>query len=519
MIITSSLLFHLLSEQGTVVIYQQGTENIPITTPKLLRNLKIAEENATAPGFYLCDTIKYLAKFTSPGSVFLIKGQPADFDLPAHCDAAFIATDLSLDLLHFEVCETCRKLQEWDLSLKDAALDKTNLSRMITVVQQFFPFYPSVVDRNYIVHGNTSDWVGLEILSGFTSIDSTKLKTPFSTINELLLDPEFVASLQKEGVFVYHADQPDASLCMNIFAKEQFLARIIAHIPGPITPGLRYLFSHIAQYIQFIFLNYTDDVMVKRQNDKIHLLLSDLIENPETVNNNRISETLEGYGWIPTHTYDVTVFSFSNIEELNHIYLYFCNQLEMEWLHSYAIKSRNEIIWIVNNDLCSNQLQGRSRRQSLSYIIRDLVCRAGMSNRFSDLSQLQIFYQQAVFAIKRGVQKNPHFWYAHFSDYTLDYILELIKTDFETANLFHSGVTRLIEYDRSSGNNLTNVLSTFISCNFNVTTAAEKLYMHRSTFNRQMKKIREITKIDWHNEIDLDELLHILLSLKEFPKT
>lgn len=515
MVITSSLLFHLLANRYAVVIHHQGTDNIPIRTPKLLRNLKTAESLTSSPGFYICEGIDFLSKFSQPESVFLIIGKSVDFLLPPGCDAAFIETDLSLDSLMYEICEIFRELQDWDLALKEASLERTNLSRMMTVVQQFFPELPSVVDRNYIVHGSSSYWATQGIIKDYTLIDGTKLKTPFSTINELLLDPEFVASLQKEDVFVYHANQPDACLCLNIFAREQFLARIITPLSRPLTPGLMYLFKHVSQYIQFIFLNYTDDVIVKRQNDKMHLLLSDLLDNPETVNPKRLVETLENYGWSTAHHYDVTIFRFDNLDELNHIYLYFCNQLEMEWLHSYAFKSEQEIVWVVNNDLCHHQPNGRSRRQSLSYLIRDLLCRAGVSNPFSDLTQLPHYYRQAVFAHEKNTQKNPHFWYAHFRDYTLDYIMELLKTDLDQHKLYHSGTLKLIEYDHTTGSALTNVLYTFITSNFNVTTASDKLFMHRSTFNRQMKKIKELTMIDWHNETNLDELIHVLISLRQ----
>lgn len=476
-------------------------------------------ETKINPGFYICESLELLNSLTISDSVFLFISPPEKFDLPAHCDAAFIQTDLSPDELLFEVCELCRSLQEWDLSLKDASLDKTNLKRMMTTAQQFFPNSISVVDRNYIIHGTPSDWSKLELFKDYTPIDSTKLKTPFSTINELLLEPEFVDSLQKEEAFLYHEGQPDACICMNILAREQFLARIISPLTYPVTPGLVYLFNHIAQYIQFIFLNYTDDVTVRRQNDKIHRLLLDLIERPDSVNRKQLSNTLVSYGWSANQNYDVTVFRFENVEELNHIYLYFCNQLEMEWLHSYAVKSENEIIWIFNNDLCSSQQGGLSRRQSLSYLIRDLVCRAGISNSFDDLTRLQHYYQQAVFAHEKGSLKRPHFWYAYFRDYTLDYIFELVKSDLAESNLYHPGVLKLISYDQTTGSSLTELLFTLISCNFNVTNAANKLFMHRSTFNRQMKKIREITRLDWQCETDPDELLHVLITLHQLSNS
>ena len=516
MIITSSLIFHLLADDYPIELHRQGLENIPVATPKLLINSLEKVDNLS--GFYICADAKWLKKTASAGSVFLIKDQPHPYDLTNQCDAAFIQTELSLEDLHFEVCEICRKLQEWDLALKDAALDKTNISQMMAVANEFFPNPPSVVDRNYIVHGNPTYWTDLKMLQEFTPIDANKLKTPFSTVNELLLEPEFIESLHKEGSFIYHANQPDASLCKNIFANDQFLARIITSMAKPATPGFLYLFDHISKYLEYVFLNYTDDVIVRRQNDKIHLLLSDLIEKPETIEEKRLLDTLESYGWSQDHTFDVTVFYFTSLEELNHIYLYFCNQLEMDWLHSYAIKLEHEIIWVNNNNLCYSQHKGRSRRQSLSYLIRDLVCRAGVSNSFSDLTQLRRFYQQAVFAREKGAQKNPHFWYAYFQDYTLDYLLEHLNNDLDVSRLYHPGVIKLLIHDKKTGSSLTDLLHTYISSSFNVTTASDKLFIHRSTFNRQMKKIHEITGIDWHQETDPDELLHVLISLRQLYK-
>lgn len=518
MIITSSLIYYFLSQKYHIHIAPCETDNIPVTTLRSLHSISLVSNQQIPPGFYISEDIAILKKVTTEKCVFLLLGEPCSLDLPAKCSVAFIQTNESIDEIIYETSEISRKLQEWDLELKDATIDKTNLTYLLQVAQKIFPYPLGIVDRNYVVPAFTTDSLNNDILNNFVYISPKKLKTQFSVISELLLDPAFVDSLKREGAFLYFKDQEDTLLCMNIFENNQYLARILCTIRDDYSPGILYLFCHMCEYIKRVFLNYTDDILVKRQNDIIHTLLYDLIFDTENKKNKNVSDLLSDYGWNKSHRYTVIILRFSDIEEFNHIYYYVCNQLETQWPDSYAVKTEKEIIWIVNNDLNRHLTKTQTIHQALSYIMRDLICKSGVSDEANDIEKINILYEHAVFALESGTTTKQHFWYFNFNDYIFDYILHKTKTLIQNENLYHDGIYQLMEYDNKKSGNLTNVLCSFISNNFNASAASDKLFMHRSTFNRQMQKIEKITNVNWHNCDDINDVLHALITMKFFQK-
>lgn len=513
MTITSSIVFHLLSARFTLSHHPQGTENVLFHTPLLLKPGYMAFAPDQGDRTYICTDTAAAEACTGRGCVFLILGSPSPFRLPGGCDAAFAETDQPPELLLYEVCEILRKLQEWDLELKDAAADRTNLARMLCAANRPFSGHLGIVDRSYHAY----DYVCDPAVPGSASA-AAHLSQPdidAAEISSLILDPSFLPSLRNTDAFLYTSDRDALLLCMNIFTKGQFLARIILTLEKEPSPGMLSLFRHACGYIRTVFLQYTDDILVKRQNDRIHGLISDLIFCPETVLPESDAEkTASSYHWRRTHTYTVLVLRIENPEKFNHISLYLCNELESEWPQSCAVRLENQIVWVINSTLCGSIFENYGKRQAFSYILRDFACRGGISNPCGDLYRLRFFYRQAVYALDTGNEKHPHFWFHRFSDYAAEYILDQIREAFENNDLYHPGIRRLVEADRRDGTHFAELLATFISCRFNATAAAGQLYKHRSTFNRQMDKVREITGIDWTREESVDQLLHLLLSLR-----
>lgn len=114
-------------------------------------------------------------------------------------------------------------------------------------------------------------------------------------------------------------------------------------------------------------------------------------------------------------------------------------------------------------------------------------------------------------ALRIGHQKQPYFWYYLFDDYRLTYMLEKAKEELPASMLCHPAIQQLRSYDHANDTELAETLQAYLQCNLNMTAAAERLYIHRTTFCRRMNHIRKLTCLDFS---DPDTTPTLLLSYR-----
>ena len=130
---------------------------------------------------------------------------------------------------------------------------------------------------------------------------------------------------------------------------------------------------------------------------------------------------------------------------------------------------------------------------SFSVFIREHVCQAGVSAVFSDISQLRMAAAEAEAALRLGSQIRPSFWYFLFEDCRLAYCLEAVQRELPPERLIHPAVRKLREWDAEKGTEYLPTLKAYLDCRMNMTQAAERLYIHRTTFCRRMDQIHRLT--------------------------
>ena len=144
-------------------------------------------------------------------------------------------------------------------------------------------------------------------------------------------------------------------------------------------------------------------------------------------------------------------------------------------------------------------------------MLRDLMCRAGTSDCFTGFTELQLFSRQANAALQIGERHNEYLWHYMFSDFKLEYLMAQITSELKPKQIVHTGLMKLMEYDRHSGMNYVESLREYIGNQFNASVSAERLFIHRSTFLRRLERIVQISGI---NLADQDEVLYLMISMK-----
>lgn len=507
MTITSSMLFELLKKDFRITEIANGTDNLCVSIPKLLTLEETAEDV-----LYICEWSEVTPALIQSGHAYLIIADRVPLNLPpVKSSMGIISTNLTPIHLLYRVFSLFAELQAWDMALKDTAYSPHSLADVFEISQRLFPFPLALVDRLFNIVEYTPD-----LNLGFSAERNKEgVKIPSEMVNELLTEPGFGNLETLRGVFCYPLDPREGRrICLNIHHRGQYLGRLMANIEHGGTPGIRQLFDHLGSYVTTAFLKYTDDILVKRQNDRIHTLFKKMLNSDEEVSEKAIRGVFDAYGWDLSNSFLLHVIDLSGHSSQETVIPYLCTHLERDWPNSCAIANTNEIIWIVNTDLSRETREGQAFSLAFVYLIRELCCKAGISSPFRMDVSLAIYYKQAKIALKFGQQKRDYHWYYRFSEYLLDYAFALISSDMPSQEFCHPGIRRLAQEDEATGSELVKTLYYFLRCNFNTSQAADKMFVHRSTFIRQMKKIKDLTGIDWNDNVDLDTLLWTLASFR-----
>ena len=132
---------------------------------------------------------------------------------------------------------------------------------------------------------------------------------------------------------------------------------------------------------------------------------------------------------------------------------------------------------------------------------------AGVSMPVAGLEGVQSAYRQAAFA--RGSMDGAGIRYCR--DLALPFLLGTLRKEPVVRDLLHPALGALQSYDRLSGSTLLETLRVYIACGCAQSEAAQKLFVHLNTLKYRIKRIVELTGIDFK---DRDTLLYIELSFR-----
>ncbi|SHI74967.1 PucR family transcriptional regulator [Parasporobacterium paucivorans] len=139
--------------------------------------------------------------------------------------------------------------------------------------------------------------------------------------------------------------------------------------------------------------------------------------------------------------------------------------------------------------------------------------RCGVSFQFTDFKFLRQSFQQTQIALKYGKQKVEDVNYC--KDYVLHYIVQLLEKENNMDIITHPALKQLILFDCSNNADLYHTLSNYISNDCNQIKTATDLNLHRNSLIYRIKKIQEITGIDFKDPATKAHLLISFLAQKE----
>ncbi len=130
----------------------------------------------------------------------------------------------------------------------------------------------------------------------------------------------------------------------------------------------------------------------------------------------------------------------------------------------------------------------------------------GVSMPVPELKLLSIAYQQCLFALGN----TPQAGIRYCRDLAMPYLLQNFRNTPMSIHLLHPAIIILKKYDEESETQLLETLRVFIRNCCRQSETAEQMHIHLNTLKYRLRRITEMTGIDFK---DYDELLYIQLSL------
>ena len=328
------------------------------------------------------------------------------------------------------------------------------------------------------------------------------------TVNDIISNPHFRDLETREGAFGFDYDKN--YLLYNFRSGGRYCGRLVMAADTPSYPGRRRrILEKLAESVEILLQKFGSFQFASSVQTYLHAFLSDnlagKIPRPREIN-----RLMQNTGWSEDHTYIMVLFLPEHRLRRDLYPPYLISQVEERWRGACAVEHQGNVAMLLNLTLFGGD-KLTDFYQSLAYLVRDGLMVAGCSRTFTGLREVGPYFRQAIYALEFGKKKDSTRWYFRFNDYGLEYLLSYGTGIFKPEQVCHPALLALREHDRQRQTSYYATLYMFFCQQFNMSRAAEKLFIHRSTFINRMERIRELTHL---NLDDYDTRLYLELSFR-----
>ena len=130
-------------------------------------------------------------------------------------------------------------------------------------------------------------------------------------------------------------------------------------------------------------------------------------------------------------------------------------------------------------------------------LIEKMNYMAGLSNSFTDLSQISIYFLQADYAISRsGSDTEGAETLLYFEGSILSYMLTECTSHMPVEALTDNSLRRVLEYDRKKHTEYLHTLDVYLKNECSISKTAEGLFIHRSSLLKRLDKLSRLLQKD-----------------------
>ena len=433
-----------------------------------------------------------------------------------------LETSLPLAPLYNRVHEHVHRFWAWDDALHDAVYTNAGLQELLRRAAPAFRATLLLVNAGFkhiasVYHPDVHDPTADELReNGYQTYD---------TIQSIRRQLPLVGGKDQDHVEYRYSESGNYTIVRVVRSQDILAARLILILPdGENDPCCTDLSRVVADYIsQYMFSNKSVDYS---SNADFGALAADLIEfrltDPE-----ELEQRLKQIQLAVRRYYHVMLVSFGDKQDRASIpWNYVISQLERVFPFSNITTYRGDILLIIRK--MNRGVRLSFDREALRQILEYHDGYAAIGNFSEFLTSLPPVYYQTKSALRLGMVMDPEKRIYFYEDYSMYQMVELAqqstRQDLGSRNivhLCHPSLIALVMYDNKTGNNLTDVLYTYLCCERNAAEAAKALYIHRNTMLYKIKKIEDVMGQDLDSPALRERLLfsyHVLEYMRRYRK-
>ena len=296
----------------------------------------------------------------------------------------------------------------------------------------------------------------------------------------------------------------------NIFAGSVLVGSLAARHEGTKESAsfVRYLLDYLAQFVSMMYGDLGSFGVADERSVQVKQGLIDA-SSGDSQAAARLERALIDDGHDSQAEYVILLVerSFTNEEHYEEGYL--ANRLEssLPHAHSFPYKGR---LYVLADTFTRRNRASASFFDEIPVVARENLVRMAVSRSFSSMEWLGAAIMQADIAFEQGNAIHPTSWLYRFESYALGWLVAHARGDAIAETVCHPAIIALEKYDAQHQGNLVETMETFMRCRYSATSAAEKLFIARSTLLNRLERIRELTGVTFD---DYDERLYLALSL------
>lgn len=423
--------------------------------------------------------------------------------LPVAQDQVFptISRILQIGQQYMSWCHRCRILAEAE----------HDIQTLMDLTTEYLQIQMMFIDRGYVLREHSRypqlPW------------ESEEPVMPRQALEELYSNnPEFDKTFHQHGLLPY-PQYPTPGFDFyyyNVHYENFYLGRLLVTIPQErrgdgILQLMEALCALCSGCYQHIYLHQNRYQAV----DQLLVLWRRMLQG-EDLGQEDAEAVLRKYGWEPSDRYRVMQFVPHGYFYSEQTMVFYANQLESQFPACIAVQSEGKLLVLHNLD----RDQCPDFRQELSAFLRENLFRVGISNSFRDFFSALRYRDQAEDALRFGTQRNPDLWRYDFSDYVSDCTLFQCMARYPARDLCPANLRALLEFDEAHPDiALFETLKQYYACQFNAQLAAQRLFIHRTTFFYRLNKIRKIASFHPDNPTEVFQILLAFAALEREEST
>ncbi|SHH86662.1 PucR C-terminal helix-turn-helix domain-containing protein [Sporobacter termitidis DSM 10068] len=425
-------------------------------------------------------------------SVLLCVGNPPE-SFADYFETIFIfAPDISMLELHNEIQGIFAFYEKWDTTLQNILNSGGGVQDMIDCSAEIF-------ENPMLLHNKSFGIIACS--PAYKDYPEAQNATAGGTLINIDLettkrDEEFnrTYSAVRASIFPAHLTGV-RTLYMNLFFQGRYEYRILViESSKEIGIGEGPLLEQLAYYMKLAIVadktEETAEVMTLQ-----HVLKS--ILNGTFSDPYYIELRLNEYDWYRQQTYFCIKLMVDILDVQNHTLSLLCNNIVTLMPGACAFDYDNSIVVYVNLDLFRGSIGDAVN--GITYYLRDNNLKAGISNQFTGLNELKLYYRQAEIALDVGLRNKPHIWIHRFRDITELFLLQICTSQLPARMVCAPELLALEKYDKEHDTEYYHTLMVYLKNNLRHVQTARELFIHRSTFLYRLDRIREITGLELEN--------------------